>query len=238
MMKKMFVLAIALMMTGLAVVPQIQAQDMQKLEQLQTEVEQIEQRAKARGGSYTPQETQRLQQIQQEMMQAAGGLGGYVPPTPSTGGANSYLPPQVQQESQRQQQQHQQKLGQIQKGDAPRGTRQGWPTAAEFRPYGFTLNTPRINTPKGLTTYYEIVDHILFIHIYKNWEYGRTSLVPVPFTAQEIQALKREIEQATGLRFDGTLIYKDLGGGRKARMSLAGGDAEWITISIDYFVES
>jgi hypothetical protein len=223
-MKRIFVLIITFLVIGLAFVS---AQDMARLTQLQQEVERIEAAANARGGTYTQQEQQRLLQIQQEMIQAMGPMGGSLPQGQTPGGTNPLVPPQVNQEAQRQQQQ----LGQVQTGEAPRGTRQGWPTAGEFRPYGFTMNTPRTNTPNGLTTYYEVDGHIIFIHIHKNWTYSRTSLAPVPFTAQEIQAIKREIEQAMGARFYEWQIYKNLSGNRRATLEFDE-NGEWINIRL------
>jgi hypothetical protein len=147
----------------------VQAQDMAKLEQLQNEAEPIEARAQVRGGNYTPQEQQRLLQIQQELIQAAGPYGGMIQQQQqrpnSGGGTNPYLPPQVNQEAQRQQQQ----VGQIQRGEAPGGEREGWPQASTFSAFGFTLNTPRINTANGITTYFKSGDGYVYMSIHQNW---------------------------------------------------------------------
>jgi hypothetical protein len=82
-MKKTFVL-IALAVIGMtAVTPRVQAQDVKKLEQLQQELEAIERRVEARGGQATAQEQQRVREIHQEIIQAAGPYGGMLPQNPS-----------------------------------------------------------------------------------------------------------------------------------------------------------
>jgi hypothetical protein len=64
-MKKALLLIIVLMMIGLT---SVSAQDMAKLEALSTEMEQIESRAASRGGTFTAQELQRMQDISIEML--------------------------------------------------------------------------------------------------------------------------------------------------------------------------
>jgi len=77
MLKKSIFFAIALLVIGLAV---LSAQDMARLQALTTELEQIQARATARGGSFTPQEVQRMNEIQNEMIQAMGSFGGMTQP--------------------------------------------------------------------------------------------------------------------------------------------------------------
>ena len=151
-MKKVLVLAIALVAVGLVIVPQVQAQDMAKLTQLQAELERIQASASARGGSFTPQEVQRMNEIQQEMMQAMGPYGGMMEGNPSN----------------QQQQPRQQPAGVIQRMVYP-GARTGWPAASAFRRYGVTVAQPNIQTKDGVTYSYKTEGEKLIIYISKNF---------------------------------------------------------------------
>jgi hypothetical protein len=179
-MKKIFILMVALLAVGLTVAPQVQAQDMQKLEQLQREAEQIAQRANARGGNYTSQELDRLVQIQQEMVQAAGPLGGLMQnlPQTSSGGGSPMLPPQVQPQTQTQPQQ----------AVSQQGEHAGWPPASAFQ-NRFKL-TP-FRQPAGTTARYDAGENrgvIGSLEIYLTGGNANTVL----------QNLKQQIEAAIG----------------------------------------
>jgi hypothetical protein len=163
---------------GLTAAPQVQAQDMQKLEQLQREAEQIAQRAISRGGTYTSQEMNRLVQIQQEMVQAAGPLGGMMqtPPQASSSGGSPMLPPQVPPQTQPQQAVRQQ------------GEHAGWPPASAFQ-NRFKLSPFR--QPTGTTARYDAGENkgvIVSLEIYLTG--GNTNTV--------LQHLKQQIEAAIG----------------------------------------
>ena len=144
-MKKVFFL-ITLFVMVFAVIPQVIAQDMARVQALQTELEQIMTRGNARG-NFTAQEMQRMEQIQNEIMQAVG-LGG-------TGGGTSGIERQMfdleqnllqqgQRETEAQQQRDRQE--QQQREQAERERRQ-WPSNAVLAEYGLS----GLRQPNGAT---------------------------------------------------------------------------------------
>jgi hypothetical protein len=187
-MKKNFLLIVLLLVAGFAVVT---AQDMAKLQQLQQEVERIEMAAKARGGNYTPQEQQRLVQIQQEMIQAMGPLGGMVPQgTPNSGGSANTdrqaadIERRVQEAETRNAQNQQ---------DPILGNSRGWPAASVFRRYGVTINQPSTNTTVSYTLNGEDLT------IYFQFMRGSDGRMPLYQTmVQTGNTIERHLEAAVG----------------------------------------
>jgi len=118
----------------LAVAPQVQAQDMAKLQALTTELEQIQARASARGGSFTPQEVQRMNEIQNEIMQAAGGFGGMGGMSPMEQQYNQ-MGQQLEQQAQRAEAAAQQRPQQQPQQQGPQRVN-GWPTANILSEFG------------------------------------------------------------------------------------------------------
>jgi hypothetical protein len=140
---------------GLTVVPQVQAQDMAKVQQLSDEANRIEAAAKARGGTFTAQEMQRLQQIQQEIMQAMGMAGQPVPNPQTVTPQQQPRQPQTNQwdqqiqQAQQQEQQEQRQREQMDKADYIRehtGTNRNWPAASVLNRYQITLRQPSSTT--------------------------------------------------------------------------------------------
>jgi hypothetical protein len=183
MVKKSIFLAIILLVVGLAVVS---AQDAAKLEQLQTELLQIEARANARGGSFTPQEVQRMNEIQQEIIQAMGPMGGLAVPAQPNQQANQQGQQALQQAQQREQQQQQQRE-QNARTDYIRehtGTNRNWPAASVLNRYQITLRQP-----SGTTASHTVDRSVLYIYLQNANE-----------TA--FQNIKQQIETATNTRME------------------------------------
>jgi hypothetical protein len=151
-MKKFFIV-IALAAIGLTLVPSVQAQDTAKLEALERELEQMEARIEARGGQPTAQEVQRMQQIQQEIIQATGSWGSLMQNTPQQQ-PRGLSPQQMQQQQQQQMQQWQQmqqQQAQPQQPDTfPAGDTSGWPSASQFS----QVSLPALRQPVGSTVSY------------------------------------------------------------------------------------
>lgn len=151
------------MAIGLLAVPQVQAQDMAKLEALERELQQMEARVDARGGQPTLQEAQRIQQIQQEIIQAMGPWGAYMDMVP----APQQSTPQQMQQMQQMQQQTQQ-FGQMlqqpqqQRDTFPAGQTTGWPSASQFS----QVSLPSLRQPAGLTATYTFYRESQTIEIY------------------------------------------------------------------------
>jgi hypothetical protein len=182
-MKKIFVLIVALLVMGLAVAPQIQAQDMKKLEQLANEAEKIAERIDARGpgGLPTNQEIQRLEEIRQEMIKAAGPYGSLMLNTPEASG-------QVPQVTQPPQAPVAPKQTQQQPAVQQQGERSGWPPASAFQ-NRFKI-TP-FKQPAGTTARYdagEIKGVIISLEIFITG--GNATTV--------VKNLKQKIESVTG----------------------------------------
>jgi hypothetical protein len=179
-MKKVF-LVIALVAIGLTVVPQVFSQDMAKLQALQSELEQIEARATARG-SFTPQEVQRMNEIQQEIIQAMGPMSGLaVPAQPSQQGQQALQ--QAQQREQQQQQQREQnaRADYIKEHN---GTNRNWPAASVLNRYQIPLRQP-----SGTTASHTVDRSVLYIYLQNANE-----------TA--FQNIKQQIETATNTRME------------------------------------
>jgi hypothetical protein len=197
-MKKIFLLAIALLVVGLVVVT---AQDMAILQQLQQEVERIEAAARARGGTYTTREQQRLVQIQQEMVQAMGPLGGMVPQgTPNSGGANT---DRQAADIERRVQEAENRNTQIQQ-DPILGNSRGWPAASTLRRYGVTLSQPSTDT----TVSYTLSGEELTIY----FQFMRGSDGRMPSYQSMVQtgnAIERHLEAAVGRLRDDTGYLPD-----------------------------
>jgi len=156
MLKKSILLVIALLAIGLTVV---QAQDMARLEQLERELEQIAARVEARRGSITPQEQQRITQIQQEILQIMGSVYGTVQP----GQLNPQYdqmpqPPQLQQQPYQPPQQQAQPQQQTQQ----QGQNAGWPPASAFQSY-FRISP--LTQPAGTTARYDGGDRGMEIYL-------------------------------------------------------------------------
>jgi hypothetical protein len=179
-MKKILVVAIALLAMGLTVVPQVQAQDMKKLEQLAKEAEQIGERVEARGGLPTNQEVQRLEQIRQEMIQAAGPYGSLMQNAPGASGQVPQMPqPPLLPQSQPQTQP--QALPQ-------QGERAGWPPASAFQN---RFKIAPFKQPAGTTARYDAGENkgvIISMEIYLTG--GNATTV--------VQNLKQQFESVTG----------------------------------------
>jgi len=150
MLKKGLLLAIALMAVGLVVVPQVQAQDMAKLAQLEKELEQLE--AKADRGQLTPLDAQRMQQIQQEILQAMGPYGGMMPQFQGMGGSQPQaMSPAEIERMQRQQQQQNQQMQQLQQQQQQQAQPQNsWPSNAVFNKFGLGA----ITQPAGTVAFF------------------------------------------------------------------------------------
>jgi hypothetical protein len=169
-MKKIF-LVIALVAMSLAVAPQVFSQDMAKVQQLSDEANRIEAAAKARGGTFTAQELQRLQQIQQEIMQAMG-MAGQPVPNPQT------VTPQ-QQPRQPQSQQPEQQQTQRQQPN-------NWPGNAILNKYGIGS----ITQPSGtLASFTERTDGR-----------GRLQITLVNVTEDHSKNVIDQVKKITGIR--------------------------------------
>ena len=180
---KKICLVIALAAMSLMVVPQVQAQDMAKVQQLSDEANRIDASAKARGGTFTAQEMQRLQQIQQEIMQAMG-MAGQPVPNPQT------VTPQ-QQPSQSQ------ATGRLEQRTYP-GATAGWPPASAFRQYGRTVTLPNLQTPHGITASYKTEGGKLIIYMFRNFNTSLTAGQQIDFTSEEKLIINNHFRQAFG----------------------------------------
>jgi len=183
---KKILMVIALTAIVLAVAPQVQAQDMAKLQALQTELEQIQARANARGGSFTPQEVQRMNDIQNEMMQAAGiggmGMGGMSPLEQQYNQMGQQLEQQGrQQEQQALQQERQREQERIAEYTREHtGGNRGWPAARAYSQF----NIGSLKQPSGTTASYSSGSQTITIYLHN----------AKPNTMQE---LKTQIEAIT-----------------------------------------
>jgi hypothetical protein len=203
-MKKIFAMIIALAVMGMTVAPLVQAQDMAKVKQLSDEANRIDAQAKARGGNLTAQELQRLQQIQQEIMQEMGMAGQPVPnPQSVTPQQQPQMPQQPQQATQPQQQ------------GGPRGIQRltypgataGWPAASLL--HRVSLTQPNIQTPNGITASYKREGEKVIIYLSKNFDgkdlmdtsevaYNRKN-----FTDAEWQAVVSQVAKSIGKNENG-----------------------------------
>jgi hypothetical protein len=183
---KKILMVIAVAAICLTVIPQVQAQDMAKVQQLSDEANRIE--AQARGRAFTVQEMQRLQQIQQEIMQAMGMAGQSVP------APQSAIP-------QQQPQQRQTTQGGIQRITYP-GATAGWPATSAFKRYGKTVTQPNIQTAQGITVSYKTEGEKLIVYISKNTDTRTLSATTMQdfgrFTDAELLALLNHFERAFG----------------------------------------
>jgi flagellar motor protein MotB len=161
-MKKILLLLTALVVMGTMAAPQVQAQDMQKLEQLEREFEQLERAVERQGGQPTPQQLQRIQQIQQEVIQAMGSWGELMQQTPQQGQQQSQDTNQMMRQMQQQQQQTQQFEQMLRQSDEAErrqqqeaamypGQTRGWPSASIFS----QCNLPNLRQPAGTTVSYD-----------------------------------------------------------------------------------
>jgi hypothetical protein len=161
-MKKIFVLLTALMMMGTMTAPQVQAQDMAKLESLERELERMEQAVERQGGQPTPQQVQRMVEIRQEIYQAMGSWGDLIQQMPQQSPRQDQDADQTIRQMQQQQQQMQQFGQMLQQSDEAESRRQreaamypgqtrGWPSASIFS----QCNLPNIRQPTGTTVSYD-----------------------------------------------------------------------------------
>jgi hypothetical protein len=190
-MKKVF-MVIALAAMGLTVIPQVHAQDMAKAQQLSEEANRIDAQAKARGGNFTAQELQRLQQIQQEIMQAMGMAGQPVP------NPQSAVP---QQAPARQPQQSPQAQQGIVRVSYP-GATAGQPPASAFTRYGINNWTPpSLKSKYGETVSYKREGDKLSVYISKNCEANDYASLASEglFTEEEIKTVINSLARAAGV---------------------------------------
>jgi hypothetical protein len=191
-MKKVLALAIAFMVIGLTVV---QAQDRAKLDALERELDQLEAKVD-RGQQLTPRDVQRMQEIQQEIIQAMGPYGNMFQFQPQGNTNTNDGDRQVQQLQQMQQQTLQQQQNiqpqQQQRNNFPSGDTSGWPTASIFS----QCNLPNLRQPAGTTVSYN----------YNSQNRG-LSIYIINGTRNTANELSRAIEA------DGKATYKDVPGG-------------------------
>jgi hypothetical protein len=204
MLKKGIFFVIVLLVVGLTVVS---AQDMAKLTQLQTELEQIQAKANTRGGSFTPQEVQRMNEIQTEMMQAAG-IGGsaFNSRGPSAleqqfmNMEQQALQQGTQQSAQRQRElQQQQEAARVEYIKEHTGENRGWPAESL---YTKRFNISALRQPSGTTASYEKDES-------KNSKTGNITLSGITIYLQNatdntVQDLKRQVEAATKKTMEGS----------------------------------
>jgi multidrug efflux pump subunit AcrA (membrane-fusion protein) len=204
MLKKIIFLVIALLVVGLAFVS---AQDMAKLQQLQAELEQIQARANARGGSFTPQEVQRMNEIQNEMMQAAG-IGGSAMQGSSPNAFEQQFFDMEQRALQQGQQEQQVRQQQLQREQQQRreeyirehtGTNRNWPVASV---YTSRFNISELRQPSGTTASYNTDES-------RNAKTGSVLLMGITIylhnaTDNAVQDIKRQVEAATRKTMEGT----------------------------------
>jgi YD repeat-containing protein len=192
MLKKSVFLAITLLLAGAVITPLVQAQDMAKLEALEKELEQLE--AKADRGQLTPADIQRMQQIQQEIIQAMGPYGNmfqFQPQgSPNTNSGDQQLQ-QIQQMQQQTLQQNQQMQPRQQQQRLP-GETSGWPSASIFA----QCNLPNLRQPAGTTVSYTYNSQARSLAIYV--ENGTQNIVN---------------ELARAIEADGKATYKDVPNG-------------------------
>jgi hypothetical protein len=169
-MKKVLLLAIALVAVGLTVAPQVQAQDQKRLSEIITELGKLQTQISANGGKATPQEIERVRNLSTEMFTlqgmppaqaqqiAEGMVQRMQNPAASAGGAaaerqSAEIQRQVEQSQQIQQQQQQaQQEQERQRQEAAMypGKTRGWPVAAAFR----DCKVPALKQPAGTTASY------------------------------------------------------------------------------------
>jgi len=146
MFKKIILLAIALMMVGLAVVPQVQAQTQQQ----QQELEQI---AKRSMNGLSPQDRQRVVQIMTDVF-VAQGMSKQQAATLAEANADSMFSNDIGKmtpEQRKQFEEQERRLAEMEKPLAERiaaaqreaGRNPGWPAANAFSRYGFTIGQPK-----------------------------------------------------------------------------------------------
>jgi hypothetical protein len=187
MLKKSIFLLVALLVIGTAVAPQVQAQDMKKLEALQQELELLEAKVD-RGQQLTPQEAQRMLQIQQEILQAMGPYGNMFSQEQLNQMNNQTYQQQQQALERAQQQQQPQQQQPRQQVQSQQGQNAGWPPASAFQ--GRFKISP-LRQPAGTTARYDtLVDsgvvNTLNIYITSGNANGT------------LQDLKQQIEAITG----------------------------------------
>jgi hypothetical protein len=184
MLKKSIFFAIALLAVGSVITPLIHAQDMDtaKLEALERELEQLEAKVN-RGQQLTPREIQRMQEIQQEIIQAMGQWGSFMPLVPQGNPNSNSGNQQLQQNQQMQPQQQQPRLP---------GDTIGWPSSSIFS----QCNLPNLRQPAGSTVSYTYNSQARSLAIYI--ENGTRNIV---------NELVRAIEA------DGKATHKDVSNG-------------------------
>ena len=170
----------------------ISAQDMDKINKLSAEIKAIDSQIRARGGQPTPQEVQRIQQIQAELVDA------YAGPAPAgTQPQGQYN--QVIEQTQRlrekamelERQKEQQAILQGAKNAQNKGKKRGWPPAAAFQFY----NLPPLKQPAGTSVSYTSYANELE---WLSFEVYIGGIKPEII----IQDLKRQVEAATKKTMD------------------------------------
>ena len=214
MIKKSVLLLVIFFVVGLTFA---YAQDIAKLEQLQKELEQIETRVEARGGQATPQEQQRLQQIRQEIIQAAGPYGGMMQqqtqqstrqsPTDANKQAAD-IERQVKQQEQNQQQALQAQQKQREEEERRQreaqmypGDKRGWPPNAAFT--DLSLKTP-VKQPNGTKASYNSYQD-------NNKWYNITIYLTGGNSQTVMQDLIRQVEASTGKKMAAYDSYYSMG---------------------------
>jgi hypothetical protein len=205
MLKKSIFLFFALLMVGLTVVPQVQAQTKQQ----QQELEQI---AKRSMNGLSPQDRQRVVQIMTDVFVAQGMSRQQAAALAETS-ADSMFSRDVgqmsaaerrkfeeQQRSIEELEQRQQQQSQIE-AKTYEGATTGWPPASAFQRAGFNMAQPNLKTKNGVTYSYIIAgdNEDLTIYLYNNHLW---TTLPPGFSNAEQKTVKQHIEKAAGKKFD------------------------------------
>ena len=238
MLKKNIFLSLALLMVGLAVVPQVQAQTQQQ----QQELEQIARRSVS---GLSPQDRQRVVQIMTDVF-VAQGMPRQQAVAMAEMSADSMFSTDIGEMSaaerqqfaeqedriqyfnempQRQEQARQEEQRRQQEAVMYPGTNRGWP-AAQLRERGFA----NLQQPAGTQVSYN----------------GNANMVEIIFltgaNANTLQALKRQIETITRKTMEGSgnnfqVVYRESGSGRMASRSYINIELSGTQIKIS-FMES
>ena len=156
---KKILTVITLAVMVLAVAPQVQAQDMKKLEALEKELEKLDKAVEKQGGQPTPAQVKRAQEIQEEVIKAAGPWADMVRQqmaSPSWAASQNQDHDKMLQQSQQQQQRQQQYERDTQQANRqtqdqfPSGETAGWPSSSIFS----QCNLPNLRQPSGTTVSY------------------------------------------------------------------------------------